>query len=97
MVAVITANAASTFYKQKVDAQSQLGLVEGHAYSVLDARTICGVELLQLRNPWGNSMEWREMMHCGGFCAFGQRSVSFIRTATRLTDKLSSQEGRVVG
>lgn len=40
------------------DLQKELGLVEGHAYGVLDARIICGQKLLQLRNPWGNT-EWK--------------------------------------
>ena len=40
------------------DLQKELGLVEGHAYGVLDARKINGTKLLQLRNPWGNT-EWK--------------------------------------
>lgn len=92
--ATISRNAAAKFFKQPTDAQAVLGLVEGHAYSVLDAKQINGgaslsaryrilvrrgvysrtchlaqsehcvfaspaaVELVQLRNPWGNGMEW---------------------------------------
>jgi len=33
------------------------GIVEGHAYAVLDVEEIDGVRLIQLRNPWGNC-EW---------------------------------------
>jgi len=38
---------------------SDLGIVQGHAYSILDACDVDGVKLLQLRNPWGNSKEWK--------------------------------------
>lgn len=34
------------------------GLVERHAYSLLQAKEIGEIRLIQLRNPWGNSMEW---------------------------------------
>jgi len=34
------------------------GLVERHAYSLISIKEINGNRLLQLRNPWGNSMEW---------------------------------------
>jgi len=35
-----------------------MGIVEGHAYSVLDCQDIDGNQLVQLRNPWGSS-EWK--------------------------------------
>jgi len=40
------------------------GLVEGHAFSVLDVaetklKSGNSVRLIQIRNPWGNDMEWR--------------------------------------
>uniref|UniRef100_A0A0G4HDS7 Calpain catalytic domain-containing protein n=1 Tax=Chromera velia CCMP2878 TaxID=1169474 RepID=A0A0G4HDS7_9ALVE len=35
------------------------GLVEGHAYTLLAAFEAEGVKLVQLRNPWGNSTEWK--------------------------------------
>lgn len=38
--------------------QSSLGIVEGHAYSLLDCQEIDGTQLVQLRNPWGSS-EWK--------------------------------------
>jgi hypothetical protein len=38
--------------------QSGLGIVEGHAYSVLDCQEIDKFQLIQLRNPWGSS-EWK--------------------------------------
>jgi len=35
------------------------GLVEGHAYSLLQVVQVGGaLQLLQLRNPWGNEQEW---------------------------------------
>jgi hypothetical protein len=36
---------------------SELGVVQGHAYSILDVAEIDGNKLLQMRNPWGRS-EW---------------------------------------
>ena len=37
---------------------SALGIVQGHAYSILDVVTIDGFKLVQLRNPWGSGAEW---------------------------------------
>lgn len=34
------------------------GLVEGHAYTLLQVVEVEGHKLLCLRNPWGNSVEW---------------------------------------
>jgi len=42
-----------------IDLEKELGLVEGHAYGVLQAKDIKGVSLLQIRNPWGDSTEWK--------------------------------------
>jgi Calpain family cysteine protease len=38
---------------------SPMGIVQGHAYSLLDACEIDSVKLVQLRNPWGNEVEWK--------------------------------------
>lgn len=38
--------------------QTDLGIVQGHAYAVLDVEEIEGIRLIQLRNPWGDS-EWK--------------------------------------
>ena len=37
-----------------------IGLVPGHAYALIQVKeTHCGVQLVQLRNPWGEGgMEW---------------------------------------
>ena len=37
---------------------STLGIVQGHAYALLDVREIDGHRLLKLRNPWGR-VEWK--------------------------------------
>jgi hypothetical protein len=38
---------------------SAMGIVQGHAYSILDVLDLDGAKLIQLRNPWGNEVEWR--------------------------------------
>ena len=38
---------------------TELGIVMGHAYSILDVCDVDGAKLIQLRNPWGNSSEWK--------------------------------------
>ena len=38
---------------------TELGIVMGHAYSILDVCDVDGTKLIQLRNPWGNSSEWK--------------------------------------
>lgn len=37
---------------------SEMGIVQGHAYSVLDVYEVEGNKLIQLRNPWGEETEW---------------------------------------
>lgn len=34
------------------------GLVEGHAFSLIEVVEVAGHKLLMLRNPWGNDKEW---------------------------------------
>jgi hypothetical protein len=36
----------------------QVGMVCGHAYSLVSADTYAGEKLVKIRNPWGNSTEW---------------------------------------
>lgn len=38
---------------------SRLGIVQGHAYSILDVYEVEGTKLIQLRNPWGDRTEWK--------------------------------------
>jgi len=42
-----------------IDLEKELGLVEGHAYGVLQAREVDSLQLVQIRNPWGDSTEWK--------------------------------------
>lgn len=48
---------ASSHHGKDTD-KNALGIVQGHAYSILDACSIDGFKLIQLRNPWGSS-EWK--------------------------------------
>ncbi|VFQ64033.1 unnamed protein product [Cuscuta campestris] len=37
---------------------SSSGIVQGHAYSILQVREVDGYKLVQIRNPWANEVEW---------------------------------------
>jgi len=37
---------------------SSSGIVQGHAYSILQVREVDGHKLIQIRNPWANEVEW---------------------------------------
>ncbi|KAI3924358.1 hypothetical protein MKW98_032559 [Papaver atlanticum] len=37
---------------------SSSGIVQGHAYAVLQVRDVDGHKLVQVRNPWANEVEW---------------------------------------
>ncbi|CAA2992302.1 calpain-type cysteine protease DEK1 [Olea europaea subsp. europaea] len=37
---------------------SSSGIVQGHAYSILQVREVDGNKLVQIRNPWANEVEW---------------------------------------
>ncbi|XP_008787933.1 calpain-type cysteine protease ADL1-like [Phoenix dactylifera] len=37
---------------------SSSGIVQGHAYSILQVREVYGHKLVQIRNPWANEVEW---------------------------------------
>ncbi|KAL0369361.1 UNVERIFIED_CONTAM: Calpain-type cysteine protease DEK1 [Sesamum angustifolium] len=37
---------------------SSCGIVQGHAYSILQVREVDGHKLVQIRNPWANEVEW---------------------------------------
>ncbi|KAK8943955.1 hypothetical protein KSP40_PGU018953 [Platanthera guangdongensis] len=37
---------------------SSSGIVQGHAYSVLQVREVDGHKLVQIRNPWANEVDW---------------------------------------
>ena len=34
------------------------GIVQGHAYSLLQVHEVYGHKLVQIRNPWANEVEW---------------------------------------
>jgi len=38
---------------------SPMGIVQGHAYGILDVFELEGNQLVQLRNPWGDRTEWK--------------------------------------
>ena len=40
----------------KVETTGRFGLVSGHAYTFLDAKTLNGVQLVKVRNPWDSEM-----------------------------------------
>eukprot|EP01062_Namystynia_karyoxenos_P063111 TRINITY_DN55929_c0_g1_i1.p2 TRINITY_DN55929_c0_g1~~TRINITY_DN55929_c0_g1_i1.p2 ORF type:complete len:469 (+),score=151.93 TRINITY_DN55929_c0_g1_i1:63-1409(+) len=50
---------AASAHAAKSDSQadSKRGIVQSHAYTIVDVRIVDGHKLLQLRNPWG-SFEW---------------------------------------
>ncbi|CAM8889204.1 unnamed protein product [Rhodiola kirilowii] len=37
---------------------SSSGIVQGHAYSILQVREVDGHKLIQIRNPWASEVEW---------------------------------------
>ncbi|KAH9329441.1 hypothetical protein KI387_001549 [Taxus chinensis] len=37
---------------------SSSGIVQGHAYSLLQVREVDGHKMVQIRNPWANEVEW---------------------------------------
>lgn len=47
----------------KVNEADSSGLVSGHAYTVTDVKNVSinkiGVELMRIRNPWGDATEWK--------------------------------------
>mmetsp|Transcript_33608 Transcript_33608/g.56454 ORF Transcript_33608/g.56454 Transcript_33608/m.56454 type:complete len:458 (+) Transcript_33608:56-1429(+) len=52
---VLAASITGEGGEEKLD---DVGLVKGHAYSILNVRKVIGFKLLKLRNPWG-SFEWK--------------------------------------
>jgi len=51
--------AASVPETPGVDLEKSLGLVQGHAYGILNVKFAQGIQLIQIRNPWGDSTEWK--------------------------------------
>lgn len=41
------------------EAQMSNGLVRGHAYTITRVLEVNGEQMLRIRNPWGNEVEWR--------------------------------------
>jgi Calpain family cysteine protease len=38
---------------------SRRGIIEKHAYSIMETCEVNGVRLVKLRNPWGSGGEWQ--------------------------------------
>merc|ERR1719506_1029834 len=51
---------------------SDMGIVQGHAYSILRVEEVDGNRLLQVRNPWG-STEWKGKWSDGDTVSWTQR------------------------
>lgn len=76
--------AAATSGKDEGQDTAQQGLVQGHAYSILDLKEVGGFKLVQLRNPWGSfewtgewsdhSPKWREHPKCAKACGHEKKA-----------------------
>lgn len=62
---MINASLSCSFTYSHINTQSSLnsleqyyGLVQGHAYQILDVKEACGMKFLKLRNPWCK-FEWK--------------------------------------
>lgn len=66
---------------------SSMGIVQGHAYSILDVALIDGHKLVQLRNPWGNQTEWKG--------AWGDHSTQWNERRKRIAYERMASQGTV--
>ena len=64
---------------------SSLGIVQGHAYSILDVCEVEGYKLIQLRNPWGEETEWKG--------AWGDKSKEWTERRRRIVYERMQQRG----
>jgi calpain, invertebrate len=64
---------------------SSLGIVRGHAYSVLDAHEVEGNKLVQVRNPWGDEHEWKG--------AWGDKSEEWTERRKQIVYERMRQRG----
>ena len=62
-----------------------MGIVQGHAYSVLDVFEVEGNKLIQLRNPWGEETEW--------LGAWGDKSKEWTERRRRMVYERMQQRG----
>lgn len=62
-----------------------MGIVQGHAYSVLDVYEVEGNKLIQLRNPWGEETEW--------LGAWGDKSKEWTERRRRMVYERMQQRG----
>ena len=64
---------------------SNMGIAFGHAYSILDVCEVEGNKLIQLRNPWGNEVEWTG--------AWGDKSKEWTERRRRIVYERMQQRG----
>lgn len=62
-----------------------MGIVQGHAYSVMDVYEVEGNKLIQLRNPWGEETEW--------LGAWGDKSKEWTERRRRMVYERMQQRG----
>ena len=73
--------------------RNELGIVKGHAYSILDALEVDGIALVQLRNPWGNDKEWKGEWGDDDTENWTQRRLEFVKKSQKERNKIFNNIG----